>query len=77
MTQVPIPPQSSRQNALGQLRRERWFAQDAGETARVAELDAQIERLSAASSPRPPQRETTAAAPPRQERRTTPTRRNH
>jgi hypothetical protein len=72
--QRSIPPETSRQDALGQLRRDRWFAQDAGETALVAEIDLKIQRLSAASSPTPPQRETTSATTPR-ERRATPPRR--
>lgn len=77
----PLPPAASRQDALGQLRRERWFAQDAGETALVAEIDRKIERLSAASSPVPPGRETTSATTPVRERRATtpknPRRNNH
>lgn len=67
-----IPPTPSRQDALGQLRTERWHANDAGETARVAQLDRQIAQLSARSTPASPQRETTSAAAPRTERRTTP-----
>lgn len=67
----PLPPAASRQDALGQLRRERWFAQDAGELGRVAELDREIERLSAASRPVPPGRETTSATTPARERRAT------
>jgi len=63
----PIPPAASRQDALGALRTERWHAQQAHEYGRVAELDAQIQRLSAQNSPAPPARETTAAAPPRRE----------
>lgn len=69
-TPGPIPPEPSRQDALGQLKTERWHAQNAGETARVAELDQQIERLSARSTGVSPQRETTSAAAPRTERRT-------
>ena len=64
----PIPPEPSRQDALGQLRRERWHAQQAGETARVAEIDQQIERLSARNTSASPRRETTSAATPRRER---------
>ena len=67
----PCPPPTSRQDALGRLRIERWHAQQAGETARVAEIDAQIDRLSARSTPACPHRETTSAAAPRTERRTT------
>lgn len=65
MEREPIPPQPSRADALGQLRRERWHAADAGETARVAEIDRQIERLSAAGTPTAPTRETTASTQPR------------
>ena len=68
MDTTPIPPPASRQDALGQLRRERWHAQQAGESGRVAEIDHQIEQLSARSTPVSPQRETTAAVP-RTERR--------
>jgi hypothetical protein len=67
----PLPPPPSRQDALGQLRTERWHAQNAGEHALVAELDRKIERLSAASSPVPPGRETTSATTPARERRAT------
>lgn len=70
----PIPPPASRQDALGQLRRERWFAQDAGESERVAELDRQIAQLSARNAPRPPGRETTSATTTRERRATTPRR---
>lgn len=65
MNREPYPPAANRGDALGQLRRERWLAQDIGDVARVAELDRQIERLSAASSPNPPTRETAASAQPR------------
>lgn len=65
----PIPPYTSRQDALGQLRRERWHALDAGELRLAAEIDAQIERLSAASSPVSPRRETTAAKRPQTQRK--------
>ena len=68
----PLPPETSRQDALGRLRRERWFAQDAGELGRVAEIDRQIGRLSAANSPVPPGRETTSATTTRERRATTP-----
>lgn len=61
MNREPIPPAASRGDALGQLKRERWLAQDAGETARVDEIDRQIKRLSAANSPTAPTRETTAS----------------
>lgn len=64
---APIPPDASRQDALARLRRERWFAANAGEDARVAELDEQIQRLSAQSAPASPVRETTSAAPVRRE----------
>lgn len=57
----PIPPAASRQDALGQLRRERWHAEQAKEWGRVAEIDHQIERLSAQNAPVPPGRETTSA----------------
>lgn len=70
----PIPPAASRQDALGQLRTERWHAQQAGETARVAQIDRQIQQLSAANSPVPPGRETTSANAPREQRATTPNR---
>ena len=64
MTAVPIPPEPSRGDVLGRLRRERWLAADAREYGRVAELDAQIAKLSAASAPRAPSRETAAASRP-------------
>lgn len=73
----PLPPTPSRQDALGRLRTERWHAQNAGERDRVAELDREIERLSAASNPVPPQRETTSATTPSRERRATTPRRKH
>jgi hypothetical protein len=60
----PVPPVVPRSDALGTLKRERWFATDAGETERVAQIDAQIARLSAASSATTPLRETTAATAP-------------
>jgi hypothetical protein len=63
MVRDPIPPPASRQDVLGQLRREKWLAEDIGETARVAELDRQIERLSAAGTATAPTRETAAAQP--------------
>lgn len=65
----PIPPEPSRQDALGRLRRERWHAQDAGELGRVAEIDREIERLSAANSPVSPRRETIAAKRPQTQRK--------
>lgn len=70
----PIPPETSRADALGRLRRERWFAADAGETARVEQIDAQIEQLSAAGTAVSPLRETAAAEPPKRQTaaRTTP-----
>lgn len=61
---APIPPQPSRGDVLGQLQRERWFAVDAGETVRVAQLDRQIQTLSAAGTGTAPTRETTAADRP-------------
>lgn len=67
-----IPPEPSRQDALGRLKRERWHAHEAGDARRVDEIDREIERLSAASSPVPPGRETTSATPPTRERRATP-----
>lgn len=74
MATDPVPPVVPRSDVLGTLRRERWFAADAGETERVKQIDAQIARLSAASSATAPQRETTAAAAPARQRaaRTTP-----
>lgn len=65
MDRTPIPPPASRADALGQLRRERWFAADAGETARVAEIDRKIERLSASGTATAPTRETAASTQPR------------
>jgi hypothetical protein len=73
--QEPIPPEASRQDVLGRLRRERWHAQQAGESARVDEIDRQIAAESARSAPRPPARETTSANTPARERRATPPRR--
>lgn len=61
MDRESIPPQTPRSDVLGQLRRERWFAADAGETARVAQLDREIQRLSAAGTAVAPTRETAAA----------------
>lgn len=61
MDRPPIPPAPSRADALGQLQRERWFAADAGESARVAELDRRIEQLSASNTAAAPARETAAA----------------
>jgi hypothetical protein len=68
-TPEPIPPAASRQDALGQLRRERWHAKQAREHDRVAEIDLEIGRLSARSTPVSPQRETTAAVPRTEQRR--------
>ena len=67
MSREPIPPQPSRQDALGQLQRELWLAQDTGETSRAQELQHRIDQLSARSTSTPPQQENTAAAPPRRE----------
>lgn len=64
---LPVPPPTSREDALGRLRLERWHADLAGEADRVAELDRRIARLSARNSSVSPQRETTAAAPARPE----------
>ena len=82
MSTEPLPPPASRQDALGRLRTERWHASNNGEDARVAELDAELARLSAHNTAASPQRETAAAAPAAHEpavpgpvRRTT-TRRN-
>jgi hypothetical protein len=58
---TPIGPTPSRADVLGQLRRERWFAADAKETARVEQLDREIERLSAAGTATAPTRETAAS----------------
>jgi len=69
---APIPPETSRQDALGRLRRERWHAQDAGELGRVEEIDREIKRLSASSSPTPPARETTSSTAPKERRATPP-----
>lgn len=66
MNRDPIPPQPSRADALGQLRRERWHAANVGETARVEQIDREIERLSAAGTATAPTRETAAAARPRE-----------
>ncbi|HEY3482771.1 MAG TPA: hypothetical protein VGL02_28130 [Streptomyces sp.] len=65
MNREPCPPVTSRADVLGQLRRERWLAQDAGETERVAQLDRQIQELSASGSATAPARETAASKPPR------------
>lgn len=61
MDREPIPPQTPRSDVLGRLRRERWFAADAGETAEVARIDREIQRLSAAGTAIAPARETAAA----------------
>lgn len=60
----PIGPETSRADVLGRLRRERWHAENAHETALVADIDARIARLSAAGTATPPLRETAAAAKP-------------
>ena len=65
MEREPIPPHTPRSDVLGRLKRDRWIAADAKETAEVARIDRQIERLSAAGTPTAPTRETAAAAPPR------------
>ena len=64
----PIPPETSRQDALGRLRIERWHAQDAGELGLVAEIDLKIKRLSAASNPVQPGRETTSSTASKERR---------
>jgi hypothetical protein len=66
MNREPFPEAASRGDALGQLQRERWLAQDAGETERVRDLDAKIQRLSAAGTPTAPTRETAASTAPRE-----------
>lgn len=68
----PIPAAANRGDALGNLRRERWHAQQAGESTRVAQLDAKIRRISAANSPADPARETTSATTRRERRAPTP-----
>lgn len=65
MNREPIPPAASRGDALSQLQRERWLAQNVGETARVEELDRQIQQLSAGGTSTAPTRETAASSPPR------------
>jgi hypothetical protein len=65
MDRTPCPPQVPRADVLGRLRRERWFAADAGETAEVQRLDREIEQLSAANTATAPARETAAATSPR------------
>lgn len=64
MNSDPIGPEPSRGDVLGRLQKERWHAVNNGETAQVAEIDARIAKLSAASAPRAPGRETAAAASP-------------
>jgi len=71
---APIPPEPSRQDALGRLKRERWHAQQAGELGRVAEIDRQIADLSARNAPASPRRETTSSTAPQERRATTPRR---
>lgn len=65
MTREAIPPATSRGDALGQLQRERWLAQDVGETELVRQLDRRIELLSAAGTATAPTRETAASTQPR------------
>lgn len=72
-----IPPEPSRQDVFGRLKRERWHAENAGELARVAEIDRQIARFSAQNSPVQPGRETTTSATPQERRATTPKRNRH
>lgn len=67
----PIPPPCPRSDVLGRLHRERWFAQDVGDLARMAEIDRQIAALSANSTPAQPGRETTSTANPHRERSAT------
>ena len=52
---------------LSRLRRELWFARDAGETRRVQEITRQIGQLRTQASPQDPQREDAVAANPRRE----------
>lgn len=66
MSREPIPPQTPRSDVLGRLKRERWIAADAGETARVEQLDRQIQQLSAAGTSTAPVCETAASSPPRE-----------
>lgn len=60
MDREPIPPEASRADVLGRLKRERWHATDAGEAGLVAEIDRKIQRLSAANTATAPTRETAA-----------------
>lgn len=60
MSCEPIPPHTPRSDVLGRLKRERWFAADAGETAEVARIDREIKRLSAAGTAVAPTHETAA-----------------
>ena len=62
MATEPLPPPGP--DVLSRLRRELWFARDAGETRRVQELTRQIGRLTTGAEPAP---ETTMAAPPQRE----------
>lgn len=66
MNREPIPPQTPRSDVLGRLKRERWLAQDAGETERVKQIDGQIQKLSAGGTSTAPTRETAASSPPRE-----------
>lgn len=65
MDREPIPPQTPRSDVLGRLKRDRWFAVNAKETAEVARIDREIARLSAAGTAAPPTRETAASTTPR------------
>lgn len=65
MNREPIPPTPSRADALGRLKLERWHANNAKEYGRVAEIDRQIQELSAAGTATAPARETAAATTPR------------
>lgn len=60
----PIPPETTRADALGRLKRELWFANDAGEAELARQLQRRIEELSAGSSSVSPRRETTARNSP-------------
>lgn len=61
-----LPPPAPRSDPLQRLRRDLWFARDAGETRRAAEIMRQIGRLRAAPAGEP-KREDTAAHPPQRE----------
>lgn len=60
----PIPPATTRADALGRLKRELWIANDTGETELAHQLQRRIEELSAGSSSESPRRETTARHSP-------------